>query len=126
MLPPKQNLSTDQRKLLKLFSGMGQQDRSSLVAFAEFLAGRQSAADTAEALPPAAPTVIPRPEQETVVGAIKRLSRSYHMLERSALLTETASLMTAHVMHGRQAKEVIDDLESLFARYYEQHAEQKD
>lgn len=64
--------------------------------------------------------MIPRPEEESVVAAIKRLSESYHMLERSALLTETSSLMTAHVMHGRTADEVIDDLEALFQRHYEE------
>ncbi len=122
MLLPTQNLSDEKRKLLKLYSALSEQDKLSLLAFGEFLLQR-SASDAEQSeqqteLPE--PKPIPRPEGESVVGAIKRLSESYHMLERSALLTETSSLMTAHVMHGRSAAEVIDELEALFKRHYEE------
>lgn len=49
------------------------------------------------------------------MGAIRRLSESYSMIDKSLLLTETSSLMTAHLMHGRDASDVIDELEVLFA-----------
>lgn len=122
MLLPTQNLSDEKRKLLKLYSALSEQDKLSLLAFGEFLLQR-SASDAEQdeqqtELPE--PKPIPRPEGESVVGAIKRLSESYHMLEKSALLTETSSLMTAHVMHGRNADEVIDELEALFKRHYEE------
>ncbi|AKH20200.1 hypothetical protein [Sedimenticola thiotaurini] len=121
MLLPTQNLSDEKRKLLKLYSALSEQDKLSLLAFAEFLLQR-SVPDAEENKPTQLPEPkpIPRPEGESVVGAIKRLSESYHMLERSALLTETSSLMTAHVMHGRSAAEVIDELEALFKRHYEE------
>lgn len=121
MLLPTQKLSEEKRKLLKLYSALNEQDKLSLLAFAEFLLQRVGPEAAADRQPPLLkPKPIPRPEVESVVAAIKRLSESYHMLDRSALLTETSSLMTAHIMHGRSADEVIDDLEALFERYHEE------
>jgi hypothetical protein len=93
------------------------------MAFAEFLAGRseERGREDLEAGTPAEPKSIPRPETESVVAAIKRLSETYPMLDRSLLLTDTSSLMTAHLMKGREAPDVIDELEELFARHYQEH-----
>jgi superfamily I DNA/RNA helicase len=123
VFPQFPNLPAEQRQLLKLFAQLGEQDRESLVAFAEFLAGRseERGREDLETDTPVEPNLIPRPETESVVAAIKRLSETYPMLDRSLLLTDTSSLMTAHLMKGREAPDVIDDLEELFARYYQDH-----
>jgi len=122
MLLPTQTLSDEKRKLLKLYSALNEQDKLSLLAFAEFLLQRSGAVSETEEQPPLLePKPIPRPEVESVVAAIKRLSETYHMLERSALLTETSSLMTAHIMHGRRTGEVIDELEALFERHHQEY-----
>ena len=113
-LAPKR-LPEAERRLLTHFSRLDTPDRETLLAFAEFLAGR---ARSAASEPPSDPVAIARPERESVVAAIKRLSQTYPMLERSALLNETSSLMVAHVMHGRAAASVIDDLEILFADHF--------
>lgn len=115
-----QSLTGDQRKLLKLFKSLDEKDRAVLIAFAEFLHKRGSAVDNEHAeRPPQEPIPIERPEEESVVAAIKRLSSSYHMLDTATLLTETSSLMTAHLIHGRIASDVIDELETLFIKEYE-------
>ena len=90
------------------------------MAFAEFLQNRAAEAEPAENGPPPEPKTIPRPKKESVVGAIKRLSETYYMLDRSSLLNDTSSLMTAHIMQGREASKVIDDLEAMFARQFEE------
>jgi hypothetical protein len=36
------------------------------------------------------------------------------------MLNETSGLMTEHLMQGRPAPEVIDELEALFRRHYQQ------
>ncbi len=123
MLPQIPNLPVEQRRLLQLFKGLAAEDRASLLAFAEFLGQRGVAEDNPDL--PAEPIPIPRPEEESVVSAIKRLSSSYHMLDRSELLTQTSSLMTAHLIHGRAAIEVIDELEELFANHYRKHLTDK-
>jgi hypothetical protein len=125
VFPQPPNLPAEQRRLLKLFAQLGEQDRESLLAFAEFLAGRSKEREEPETDTPAEPKPIPRPETESVVAAIKRLSETYHMLDRSLLLTDTSSLMTAHLMKGREAPEVIDELEELFARHYQAHLASK-
>jgi len=124
MFPGNHVLSAEQRRLLKLYGQLNEADRHSLFAFAEFLTQRKAEAEVEasnEALPD--PLAIPRPQGESVVGAIKRLSKSYFMLNRGVLLNETSSLMTAHVIHGRPAPQVIDELEALFERRYREHLE---
>jgi hypothetical protein len=54
-----------------------------------------------------------------VIAAIRRLTQTYAMLDRGPLLHETAALMSAHVLRGRAAAAVIDDLEALFRRRFE-------
>ena len=124
MLAPKQNLPADQRRMLKLYNALSEEDRRTLEAFAEFLAARD--------IPPVEeplqqPKLIERPKEESVVAAIKRLSAAYYMLDKSLLFNDTSTLMTAHIIQGRAASDVIDELESLFqAQYKEYLSERRD
>jgi len=113
-----------ERRLAELYRSLAPGEQSSLLAFAEFLASRRVAEVQEEVRGPLEPERISRPRQESVVGAIKRLSRSYFMLDRSTMLNDTSSLMGAHVLQGRPAREVIDELEALFARYYVKYREE--
>lgn len=107
-------MTAQERRLLELFRAMEGRDREAVLALAEFLGGR--------ALPLAVlePLVIPRPAQESVPAAMKRLRESYPMLDAARLLGEAAGLMSEHLLRGRAAVEVIDDLEALFERHYRQ------
>ena len=109
-----------EERLLSSFGQLSATQQETLQAFADFLL-QQAAATPSEAVPPPEPRHIPRPESESVVAAIKRLNASYFMLEdRAGLLNETSVLMTQHVMQGRDLAEVIDELEAVFARFYEE------
>jgi hypothetical protein len=122
MLPPKVSGSAEQQRLLRLYRQLSKSDRRSLLDFAEFLAGRGADAGAAADLVDASvaePVAIPRPASESVIGAIRRLSETFPMLDRDGILHEASALMTAHVMHGRSAGEVIDELEVVFRRHYE-------
>lgn len=121
LLPPQKKLPPEQRKLLDLYLALEEQNRQSLMAFAEFLTGRGLEEAHFEPEPLQTFKSIPRPESESVVKAIKRLSESYFMLERDQMFSETSSLMMAHVMQGRGAVEVINDLETLFERHYQRY-----
>ena len=120
MVPTKRNASPSQKRLTKIFAALSDQDKAALLAFAEFLKTRAAETKPEADGPPPEPRSIPRPREESVVGAIKRLSETYYMLDRSTLLNETSSLMTSHVMQGREAAKVIDDLETMFARQFEE------
>jgi hypothetical protein len=116
MMFPQQGFSAAERRLVKLYRSLAASDREALLAFGQFLAHRGSG--TPRAAEPSEPGPLDRPSQESVVAAIKRLRRAYHMLEQGDLLHETSFLMSAHVLQGRPAAEVIDELEVLFARHY--------
>jgi hypothetical protein len=104
-----------ERQLLKYFQELDAQSKQSVLDFTEFLATRgvpvEEVAQTLQN--------IPRPQNESVVKAIKRLAATYPMLDRSDMLNETSALMTEHIMQGRLAREVIDELEALFRTHYE-------
>ncbi|MGD8568674.1 MAG: Crp/Fnr family transcriptional regulator [Gammaproteobacteria bacterium] len=106
-----------EKKLLKHFSKLSPDQQQTLIAFAEFLV--QKGEDAGEPEPIPEPVLLERPEKETVVGAIKRLTASYPMLERDKLFNETSMLMTKHVMHGHEAEQIIDELEALFDNHYQ-------
>lgn len=109
-------MTADERRLLRLYRALPTNRQEGLLDYAEFLHGRTQPepADT-----PVEPLAIPRPAQESVVKAIKRLRSTYPMLDRTKILHETSGLMTQHLIHGKAAAEVIDELEALFRRNYE-------
>ena len=127
-MPPGVSLNEQERNLLAYFRKLSPQDAYALLRFAAFLAGDQSAAGMNQALgeglvsgAPAAipqPQLIERPEKERVVDALKRLSAAYPMLEKKQLLDKASSLVAQHVMFGKPAKGVIDEIEILFAEAY--------
>lgn len=122
MLTPKHPAipaSPEERHLTRLYRSLGEADRHALIAFAEFLARDERPARTPEQ--PREPAHVPRPEGETVVAAIRRLSRTYCMLDRGPIFHETSALMSAHVLQGREASQVIDALEALFERQYQDY-----
>jgi len=104
-----------EKQLLEHFRRLSDADAETLFAFAEFLATR---GETVPAEIPA-PADIERPAEESVVGALKRLSSTYHMLDKAKMLNETSTFMAQHVIQGRDAVEVIDELEVVFRRHYE-------
>ncbi len=78
MLPgiSQQSGSSEEKRLRKLFRELNAQDQASLLRFAEFLAASPS--DVAEPMTEfPIPESIARPEQESVVKAIKRLTATY-------------------------------------------------
>ena len=124
MLPPTvmqgQPTSAQERRLLRIYRTLESESQETLLAFAEFLAQRNDARPSAaERVAVAEPVPEPRPAQETVIAAIKRLRRSYPMLDGGTMLQETSQLMAAHVLQGREAAAVVDELEALFAARYE-------
>ncbi len=113
--PQKKN---DEKHLLDLYRGLSEEQRATVLAFLEFLDSRNPKEEQAVA---EAPLAIPRPAQESVVKALKRLRETYPMLDPGKLLHEASDHMQQHVLRGKPASQVIDDLEILFARHYEKH-----
>lgn len=108
----------DEKRLLELYRGLTEEQRATVLAFLEFLDSRNPKEELAIV---ATPLEIPRPAQESVVKALKRLRETYPMLDPSKLLHEASGHMQQHLLQGKPADKVIDELEALFARHYEKH-----
>ena len=107
MIPSAQSLTS-------IFENLPEQDQNTLFEFAEFLKSR--APEVADKI--TEPLGISRPDEESVVAAIKRLKKNYPMVSQKALLNETSELMMQHMMQGKVAADVIDELELLFENKY--------
>jgi len=105
----------DADKLKAIYDALDEGRRESLLEFAEFLRERSGAVVKQEI---GDPVEIPRPESETVVGAIKRLKQVYPMIESMTVFSSASSLMSKHMVSGRDAMEVIDEMETLFESAY--------
>jgi len=113
-------MNTEQQ-LLDLFTGLDEDGQSSLLAFAEFLSSRKIVSPVAATRPPVAvpePEKIERPAEESIVAALKRLAKTYPMLDKSEMLGATSDLVATHVMQGTEPVQVIDRLEMIFAEHY--------
>lgn len=112
------------KRLTEIVQQLPAEQAKALLEFAEFLLSRHGGAVAQPSknlnaeIPP--PLDIPRPAQESVVKAVKRLRATYPMLDARKLLNQTSELMTQHVMQGREAGEVIEELEILFRTHYEE------
>jgi len=111
------------QQLTELFQKLGASDQATLLSFADFLVSRSPMRTAAvikepEVIPE--PQLIERPSQESVVGALKRLAKSYPMLDKKKLLTATSDLVATTIMQGADPVGVIDELEDIFATHYQQ------
>jgi len=116
-------MASAQQQLTELFQQLGAADQATLLAFAAFLASRAPIRTVAvraepEELPEA--LMIERPRQESIVGALKRLSKSYPMLNKAEMLSATSELVATSLMQGSDPVGVIDELEKIFSAHYEQ------
>jgi len=103
------------RRLEAAFGRLPSAQQEMVLEFAEYLLERHG-----EDAPPQEPQWIERPEDESVIGAIKRLRLTYPMLDPSVLLPQTSELMSQHLTGGREAEEIIDELERMFRSHFNQ------
>jgi len=132
-------LTEQEQTLLALFNNLSEQDAQTLLRFAEFLANSDSPIEIVaesktepqdeKAQQPASETSIPQPVQiekpveEKVVDALKRLSATYPMLDKKKLLDKASALVAQHVMFGQPAAVVINQIEEMFRKEYDQFVE---
>ena len=108
-------MKKSEKQLLEVWRKLSENDQDALQQFAEFLLQRNGSIQ--EVAPE--PLDIERPSDESVMAAIKRLSETYPMINKDNMLNETSSLVAQHVIHGKDAVPVIDELEIVFRRHYD-------
>jgi len=108
-----------EQALLKAFRQMTPTAQCTLVDFSDFLSQRYPVVTTPVS---EQPLQVARPVEESVIAAIRRLARTYPMLDSDNVFSAATTLMTRHVMGQQAAVEVIDELEVMFkARYDDLH-----
>lgn len=132
-------MTEQEQSLLDIYRQLSEHDAHSLLRFAEFLAGYEvtaatiikegdtspgqqaessiATADAEDSIPQ--PEDIERPDKEKVVDALKRLSATYPMLDKKYLLDKASELVAQHIMFGKPAPQVIDEIEDIFATAYD-------
>jgi Flp pilus assembly protein TadB len=116
-------MSAQVQQLLALFESLAPGEQASLLAFAEFLAARGKPAPppvTRAIAPLPEPEAIERQPGESIVAGLKRLSKTYPMLDKSEMLSATSDIVATNIMQGGDAAQVIDELEEIFATHYRQ------
>jgi hypothetical protein len=109
-------------EIKQLFSKLNEEHQQAIIDYATFLAQRYVVKDSTGM--DLKPESIERPRQETVIAAIKRLKKTYYMLDTDTILNQTSALMGQHILKGREASAVIDELQSIFQAQYEQYIKQ--
>jgi len=119
-MPPQANKL--ERRIIKLYKSLSATDQEAFIAFGEFLQSRTASLATNKNSNDntliSEPVDIPRPEEESVIKAIKRLSATYPMVDKENILHPISDLMTSHMISGRSAPDVIDDLENVFLKEF--------
>jgi hypothetical protein len=110
-----EEVTTYRARIVALLERLDEEGRRTLLEYAEFLVTR---ADPAP--PPERPAA--RPASETVLQAVRRLNRSYPALRRAALMQPVGELLSQHLVDARPAREVIDELEALYASRHAERA----
>jgi len=113
-------MNKNEKKLISHYDALTPAERETLLSFAEFLAGRSPKRTTIET-----PVEIERPSEESIVAAIKRLSASYPMIDKSKILSDVSEKVTQTVVFGRDVTEVIDELEVFFKQSYQLYVTEK-
>jgi len=118
-------MASAEQQLTEHFQRLSAGDQATLLAFAAFLASRGGPSPGVTVKPPEPvmipePEIIERPAGESVVGALKRLSKSYPMLNKTEMLSATSDLVATSIMQGSDPAGVIDELEAIFRTHYAQ------
>lgn len=108
--------------LEEILEALSDETLATLIDFAEFLHKKYPAKARRRIQ---AVKRIKRPEDESVIAAIKRLSRTYPMLDKKILFEQTSVAMSAHVMQDISPQDSIDRLETVFREAYDTFLEKQ-
>ncbi|MBF0296917.1 MAG: Crp/Fnr family transcriptional regulator [Magnetococcales bacterium] len=115
----------DRKRLLALWRQLGEEERRSLLRFAQCLANESRGEEAQESPVPELPLAMPRPAVETAVAGLKRLKKTYPMIEADERVLGEASRILMQKVLGAADAEVIDQLEAFFAQRYQAWREER-
>ena len=114
------SISSIERTLLEYFNNLNESKQEQLIDFALFLNNQEQGSNDLSNKKKE-PANIPRPENESVIQAISRLSKTYSMLSKTKLLAPASELLSSSVMQKADPKATIDKLEIEFKNNYQEY-----
>lgn len=118
-------LQAEAARLQRIHAALAPQHRDNLLDFAEFLLERSGVELPTKKLP-IPDGILPEPQfqespdDETVSGALARLSRVYAMLDTEALVAQASlAILDGSALRDRTPRQLIDELERFFAERYQ-------
>jgi len=114
-------VSAIEQQLSDIFRQLDAGAQETLLAFADFLASRSPEKRVHlkhEAVVIPEPEHIERPADESVIAGLKRLSKTYPMLDKTVMLGATSDMVAQHIMQSTDKADVIDQLEAIFEEHY--------
>ena len=117
-------LKSKSKRLISIFDELDKASQQSLLDFAEFLQNKATEANGEDLARIQEPNLLPIQAGESVIVALKRLSASYPMLDKSKLLSDTSVLVTEHTLQGRDREEVIAELDLVFKQHYQNYVDE--
>ncbi len=118
-------LQPEAARLQRIHAALGTEHRESLLDYAEFLLLRSGTELPSKELPiPEGilpePAFEESPDDETVTGALLRLSRIYAMLDVETLQSQASlAILEGTAIREKTARQLIDELERFFADRYQ-------
>lgn len=109
-------MTDDEMTLIDGFRRCDEAGRRELLSRAQALAGHRTKDMAGDSLPAEPRALAPSSGAETVIMAIRRLRQTYPGADRRKLFGVTSTLLSAHVLEGRAAAEVIAEMEQAFIR----------
>ncbi|MBF0195618.1 MAG: Crp/Fnr family transcriptional regulator [Magnetococcales bacterium] len=101
--------------LLAAFRHLNPANKLTLIQFAKFLQSQQTEGEKPISQEP---LDLPKPADESAVKALKRLKRSYPMIDADMSLLDDASRLLMEKITGTPDQEVIEKLEALFVERF--------
>ncbi|MGB0866297.1 MAG: Crp/Fnr family transcriptional regulator [Granulosicoccaceae bacterium] len=118
-------LQAQAARLQRIHAALDDNHQNTLLEFAEFILQRSGAELPTHELP-LPDGILPEPafeeppEDETVSGALARLSRVYEMLDVEALQAQASlGILEGAAMREKTPRQLIDELERFFAERYQ-------
>lgn len=111
-------MDPEQKRLMSIWRSLSQSDRNTLLLFAKFLK-HQAGDEEDQEVVSQHPISLPKPPGESAVLALKRLKKSYPMIDTDMSMLDEATRLIMQKVMGAEDAVVIEQLEKLFENRYQ-------
>ncbi|RLA07331.1 MAG: hypothetical protein DRQ51_06455 [Gammaproteobacteria bacterium] len=115
--------------LIDIYNNLSPKNKISLMSYGLFLEqsyDNKKFLSTTKDITKLKPKLIKPSADESVFAALSRLKKSYTMLNIDVMFDELSTLVSSHIVQGKNKKDVIIKLESIFVEEYQKQIKERD